>query len=72
MFAEYPDVIQWQCDGCGLTLEFPPRSFWSGLDEIKARGWQICRDDDGWDHRCSKCKRSSASILDMKPKKVSG
>ena len=71
-YGEYPEFIQWQCDGegCGLTLEFPLGSFWPGLNEIKARGWQIQRYDDGWLHYCARCRKKEASWLDRKPKVV--
>jgi hypothetical protein len=73
MLSEYDDCFIWKCDGCPHEAVFPVHDFWSALAQLKARGWQITRDEDGWDHRCPKCKRErSASILDMKPKRVSG
>ena len=72
-FTEFDDCFEWQCDGCGLKVEFPPRDFWRCKDELKARGWRFIRDDCNgeWAHRCLKCvkkeKESVVSWLDSKP-----
>lgn len=72
MFDEYPDVFVWRCDACGLSAEFPVGDFWSSLAELKARGWRITRDDNGWAHCCGKCKAKSSGLglLDRKLRRV--
>jgi hypothetical protein len=73
MFAEYPDAFIWRCDHCPNEAIFPPDDFWGALGQLKSRGWQITRDDDGWSHACAKCQRErSAKILDMPSNKVRG
>jgi hypothetical protein len=72
MFSEFDDCFQWKCDKCGLTAEFAPGDFYRALGELKARGWGIVRDDDGWAHYCAKHKRSAAQILDMPSNKLRG
>ena len=64
-FEEYEDSFVWKCDFCGRSAEFPPDDFWSALAELKSRGWRISREDDGWTHRCSRCRKSAAELLDM-------
>jgi hypothetical protein len=62
-FEEYEDCFVWQCDDCSLRAEFPPGDFWGALAELKARGWRIWREEDGWTHRCARCKKTGAEIL---------
>ncbi len=70
-FSEYPDALIWECDTCGLQAQFPPTSFWAGLDEIKSRGWRITRDGEGWLHYCAKCKaKADEGILDRPSNKL--
>jgi hypothetical protein len=68
-FDESKDGFVWQCDRCGLVAEFPPVGFWRALDELKARGWRMTREDgeDGycWTHHCGRCRKTGAEILDM-------
>jgi hypothetical protein len=68
-FEETKQGFFWTCNRCGLVAEFPPLSFWRALDELKARGWEIIRDDDvdgyGWVHHCARCRKSSAELLNM-------
>jgi hypothetical protein len=82
-FIEYADCFVWQCDGCELRVEFPPRNFWSCKDELKGRGWGFYRDeqDGGWFHHCAKCVQKAkkenvgnVSILDrpIKRRPVNG
>jgi hypothetical protein len=71
-FSEHQDCFEWRCDKCGHSVEFAPGNFWSCVAELKSRRWEFFRDDQegGWSHHCGRCRRSSASILDMKPKRV--
>jgi hypothetical protein len=63
---EWEDCLQWKCDKCGFSVEFPPNDFWAGVSELKSRGWGFSRDDEGgWSHYCSKCRKSPAEILAM-------
>jgi hypothetical protein len=65
---EWEDCLQWRCDKCGLSVEFPPNSFWAGVAELKSRGWAFSKDDEYgvWSHRCSKCRKTEAAeILNM-------
>jgi hypothetical protein len=61
-FDEYDDSFVWKCDFCGRSAEFPPGDFWSALAELKSRGWLISREEDGWTHRCSRCRGRSTKI----------
>jgi hypothetical protein len=65
-FEEDESGFTWRCERCGLLAEFPPHSFWRGVDELKARGWQFSRDSEGgWGHLCAKCGRKRvAELLD--------
>ena len=71
-FGEYEDCFVWTCDGCSQEAIFPIGDFWRSLGELKARGWRVGRDDEGRDHRCSKCRKKETSFLDRKPKVVGG
>jgi hypothetical protein len=42
-FSEYEDCLQWSCDRCRMSVEFPPGSFWDGLAEIKSRAEGLSR-----------------------------
>lgn len=69
-FSEHEDCLQWQCDTCGLSIQFPPDNFWGAHGELKSRGWSFIRDDfDGsWSHSCAKCKaKNLKGILDRVP-----
>jgi hypothetical protein len=67
-FEEFDDCFIWRCDGCGLHADFPPRSFFGALAELKARGRRISRDGEGWAHSCGKCKaKADAGLLDRLP-----
>jgi hypothetical protein len=69
-FDEYEDCLVWRCDRCNQKAVFPPNSFWDGLAEIKSRGWEIDRDEDGWTHICKKCRKTGAEIMSMPVKRV--
>ena len=64
-FDEYDDCFVWRCDRCSQKAVFPPGNFWAGLAEIKSRGWEIDRNEDGWSHCCARCKKSSTEIMNM-------
>lgn len=63
-FSEYEDCLQWSCDRCRMSVEFPPGSFWDGLAEIKSRGWRVERGRHGWCHTCGNCRQNEVSVLD--------
>jgi hypothetical protein len=74
-FTEHDDCFIWRCDkaGCGHEAVFAPNDFWSCVAELKSRRWEFFRDSEGaWAHHCGKCRRSSASILDMPSNKLRG
>jgi hypothetical protein len=74
-FSEYEDAFVWRCDkpGCGHEAVFAPGDFWGCVAELKSRRWEFFKDSEGdWSHHCGRCRKSSASILDMKPKRASG
>jgi hypothetical protein len=64
-FDEFEDCFVWRCDRCGKSTQFPPDDFWGALRELKVRGWQFERDEEGWGHTCGNCARKFArEILD--------
>jgi len=74
-FSEYEVCFEWRCDGCGLTVEFPPHNFSACWAELKSRGWRASRDteEDGvsWSHKCGRCARKAvAELLNRKPRAV--
>lgn len=68
-FDEYEDSFVWRCDRCGCSVQFPPNDFWGALAEIKSRGWEISRDEEGWGHVCRRCRKTGAQILAMPAKR---
>lgn len=75
-FEEFDDVFVWRCNGCGLSVEFPPHNFSACWSELRARGWRARREagEDGvdWSHSCGRCvRKADATILDRKPRAVS-
>ena len=69
-FEEDETAFRWSCDKCGLAVEFPPTNFSGAWAELRMRGWQASKERvEGewpvWSHRCGKCRKSAASILDQ-------
>jgi hypothetical protein len=69
-FDEFEDCFVWKCDRCGCKAVFPPGNFWAALAELKSRGWEIDRDEDGWGHTCRKCRKTSAELMSMPVRRV--
>jgi hypothetical protein len=65
-FEEFDDCFVWRCDRCKREAIFPPDDFWGAVRELKSRGWLFERDEDGWSHTCSRCRKTmGAEILGM-------
>lgn len=43
------------CDRCSHWTEVSVDTWREMMDEIKAEGWQVRRDGDGWEHICPSC-----------------
>ncbi len=53
-----------ECDGCGHETD-PHKDFQDMIDEAKATGWLITKDDDDddtWVHYCTACVADMPSL----------
>jgi hypothetical protein len=64
-FEEFEDCFIWECDACGLKATFPPGDFWGAVAQLKTRRWEFERDEEGWGHKCGRCRKTGAQILAM-------
>jgi hypothetical protein len=78
-FEEFSDCFRWRCNGCGLTVEFPPTNFRDCVGDLKWRRWSFHRDEEtgDWRHYCQRCVRKHQSVDWMdrtysKPREVKG
>ncbi|QUT04014.1 hypothetical protein KFK14_12745 [Sphingobium phenoxybenzoativorans] len=53
---QHTHTINFQCDGCGTSLDTEKFTFDSALDMAKAQGWRPVRDGDVWKHLCDDCE----------------
>jgi len=46
-----------ECDKCSEYFDVDSDDFSDAVDELKAWGWKIRKEDDEWVHVCSSCVR---------------
>jgi hypothetical protein len=72
-FFEEQGLFVWSCDTCSHEAVFRADDFYSCVRELRDRGWQFMRDDEGgWSHSCGRCvyKRRQVPIMERTFKSV--
>ncbi len=52
---QHTHTINFQCDGCGTSIDTEKFVFDSALEAAKREGWRLVRDGDVWKHLCKSC-----------------
>ena len=50
------------CDFCEYWRAVDDDDFFAVIEEVKAEGWKIFKDDDDWKHKCPDCARNSGPV----------